>query len=219
MSTELLSLCVTATLETLYMSFVSGALAMLFGIPLGVSLFVTRVDGLHAHATLYQTLSGFANTVRSLPFLILMVAMIPLTRFIVGTSIGNTAAIVPLTFGAIPFVARLIENSLLDVQPGLIEAGLAMGARVRTLVWRILLPEALPSIINGMTIMLITLVGYSAMAGTVGAGGLGDLAIRYGYQRFDTKVMVATILILIVLVQLIQHTGDHLARRYSHFGA
>lgn len=218
MLSELFSLCAVATLETLYMSFLSGLMAMAIGIPLGVSLFLTRPNGLHPMPWLHELQSSAVNVVRSLPFLILMVAMIPFTRLVVGTSIGNTAAVVPLTFGAIPFVARLIENSLSEVQPGLIDAGLAMGASTRSLVWRLLLPEALPSIINGMTVMMITLIGYSAMAGTVGAGGLGDLAIRYGYQRFDTTIMLATILILVVLVQILQWTGNRLARRYSHSG-
>lgn len=197
--------------ETLYMVGVSSGVAVLLGLPLGVMLFATRCQALLSHPWLHRGLAAIVNALRSIPFIILLVALIPLTRLLVGTSIGSNAAIVPLSIGAIPFVARLVENALDEIVPGLIEAGLAMGASPLQIIMRILLPESLPGIINGITVTVIALVGYSAMAGAVGGGGLGDLAIRYGYERFDSTVMLITVAILIVLVQLIQMVGDKLA--------
>lgn len=164
----------------------------------------------------YLILSAVINALRSIPFIILLIAIIPLTRFIVGTSIGTTAAIVPLAIGAIPFVARIVENSLMSVNAGLIEAGQAMGASNFQIIWKILLPEASALITQGVTVVVIALVGYSAMAGVVGGGGLGDLAIRYGYERFQTNVMIATIIILVIMVQIIQFLGDQLSYRFLH---
>lgn len=215
MSTSLLFELILSTGETLYMVSVSGLLAMLFGLPLGVLLFSTRQANLLPWPLFNKSLSLIINMARSIPFIILMLAIIPVTRFIVGTSIGTSAAIVPLSLAAIPFFARMVENNLNQLPSGLIETGLAMGANT----WQIptiLLTEALPGIIGTLTTTFITLVGYSAMAGAVGGGGLGDLAIRYGYQRFDATVMILTIAILIVLVQGLQHLGDYWAKRLNH---
>ncbi len=205
-----------ATWETCYMVVLSGLLAVLFGFMLGIALFATKPNGLLAHPFFYKLLSTIANIIRSIPFIILLVAVIPFTRLITGTSIGTTAAIVPLTIGAIPFVARVVESALSEIGYGLIEAGLTMGATPMKIIARILIPEALPALIKGITLMLIALVGYSAMAGAIGGGGLGDLAIRYGYQRFDVVVMIYTIIVLVVLVQLIQFTGDIFAKKLDH---
>lgn len=216
MSWQILFEVLYATWQTLYMVFVSGSIAALLGLPLGVILFMTRPGGTTPHRTLYSTLNMTVNGVRSIPFIILLVAIIPLTRLIVGTSIGTTAAIVPLTIGAIPFFARVVESALSEVPQGLIEAGHVMGATSLQIIRFVLLPEALPGIIQGITLMLVTLVGYSAMAGAVGGGGLGDLAIRYGYQRFDITIMAITVVVLIILVQIIQWLGDRLAKHYFH---
>ncbi len=166
--------------------------------------------------TLNRILSLIVNMTRSVPFIILMVAVIPLTRLLVGSSIGTNAAIVPLSLAAMPFLARVVENALLEVNRGLIEAATAMGATVWQIILKILIPEALPGIVNGLTLTVISLVGYSAMAGAVGGGGLGDLAIRYGYQRFEPMVMLLTIVIMIILVQGIQFAGDKIAKKLAH---
>ena len=206
----------TATWETCYMVALSGLLAVIFGFMLGIALFATKPNGLLAHPVFYKLLSTIANIIRSIPFIILLVAVIPFTRLITGTSIGTTAAIVPLTLGAIPFVARVVESALSETGYGLIEAGLTMGATPMQIIARILIPEALPALIKGITLMLIALVGYSAMAGAIGGGGLGDLAIRYGYQRFDVAVMIYTIIVLVVLVQVMQFSGDIFAKKLNH---
>lgn len=206
----------TATWQTVYMTVVSGFIASIVGIPLGILLFISGEKGLWRNTMCNRSIAFIVNTLRSVPFIILLVALIPLTRLITGTSIGTTAAIVPLSIGAIPFVARMIENILMDLPYGLIEAGLAMGATIPQIIQRILIPEALPAIINCLTVTLISLVGYTAMAGAVGGGGLGDLAIHYGYQRFDTMVMLATVLILIVLVQTLQYMGDTIAQKFNY---
>ena len=216
MSQIMLLALLKATWQTTYMVFVSGALASALGIPLGFILFCTRKDNILEHKTVNVILSAFSNAVRSIPFIILLIAIIPLTRLIVGTSIGTTAAIVPLTIGAIPFVARIVENALEEVPYGLIEMGLSIGATPLQIIRKVLLPEVLPSIINGLTVTVIALVAYSAMAGAVGGGGLGDLAIRYGYQRFELNIMIITIVVLILMVQLIQSVGDRIAQRFNH---
>lgn len=202
--------------ETMYMVFASGLIAVIFGIPLGVMLLVTRQQNILQNKYCNWVMSAITNGVRSIPFIILLVAVIPFTRLIVGTSIGTTAAIVPLSIAAIPFIARMIEGALNEVAGGLIEAGLAMGASPWQIINKILIPESLPAIANIITITLINLIGYSAMAGAVGGGGLGDLAIRYGYQRFDVAVMIVTIVILIVFVQLLQWIGDVIVKKISH---
>jgi D-methionine transport system permease protein len=213
MDTQLLSSLWTATLETLYMVSVSALLAMVLGLPLGLLLVITGPSSFLPNPGINQILGTVINAGRSLPFIILLVAIIPLTRLIVGTTIGSTAALVPLTLSAIPFYARVAETSLLEVDPGLVEAAEAMGCNYWQIIRKVLIPEALPSLVLGLTIMIISLIGYSAMAGVVGGGGLGDLAIRYGYQRFNTTVMIITVVLLIVLVQLVQWLGDAIARR------
>ncbi len=216
MWSEIASLLWESLLETLWMVGVSGVIAIVFGVPLGVLLVVTEKGGLLAHPALNRALAFVVNAFRSTPFIILMVAIIPFTRWVVGTSIGTTAAIVPLAIAAIPFLARMAENSLREVPSGLVEAAQAMGASPLQIVRKVLVPEALPSIIASATIMLVSLIGYSAMAGAVGGGGLGDRGIRYGYQRFMPEVMAAVVIVLIVLVQLVQWAGDWLAARFNH---
>ena len=213
---RLIDLLVNSLGQTIAMVFVSGLVGFIFGIPLGVLLHLTKKSGLLENQNLNKALGIIVNIGRSIPFIILLVAIIPFTRFIVGSSIGTSAAIVPLTIAAIPFIARLVEGALLEVPSGLVEAALAMGAKPNQIIMKVLLPEALPGIINAVTITLVTLVGYSAMAGTVGGGGLGDVGIRYGYQRFDGTIMTITIVILVILVQIIQSLGDHLVKRVDH---
>ncbi|RNE68132.1 methionine ABC transporter permease [Vibrio cholerae] len=209
-------LLLTATWQTLYMVAIAGAVGFALGIPLGVILHTTKKEGLLENLPLNRALGAVVNIGRSVPFLVLMVAIIPVTKLIVGTFIGTTAAIVPLTIGAIPFVARLIESALLEVPNGLVEAAQSMGATPLQIIRKVLLPEALPTILNSVTITLVTLVSYSAMAGTVGGGGLGDVAIRYGFHRYDITIMAVTVVMLIVLVQIIQSIGDALVRRVDH---
>ncbi|MGQ3891955.1 methionine ABC transporter permease [Legionella sp. CNM-4043-24] len=213
-SWSLYSSLLQASLETLYMVALSTVLATLIGLPMGTLLFSSR--RIKPHPLLNRSLAGFINFCRSIPFIILLVALIPLTRLLVGTSIGINAAIVPLTLGAAPFFARLVDNAYQNLPRGLIETGNAMGASTWQMIRHILLPEATPALIQAITVTAITLVNYSAMAGTVGGGGLGDLAIRYGYQRFDVSIMLGTVIVLVVLVQLLQAGGDRLARHYQH---
>lgn len=208
-----LSILAEALLETIYMVGVSVALSVLFGVPLGVLLVVTGPRHILERPLLNRILGWVVNVGRSVPFIILMVAIIPFTRLVVGTSIGTTAAMVPLTVAAIPFVARLVESALQEVDRGVIEAAQAMGAAPWQIIRKVLLPEAMPGLVLGVTITTVSLIGYSAMAGAVGGGGLGDLAVRYGYQRFRGDIMVATVVILIVVVQVIQSFGDRAARR------
>lgn len=215
-NTRLIELLVDSLGQTLVMVFTSGFIGFAIGIPLGVLLHLSKSNGLLENPLLNKILGMVVNIGRSIPFIILLVALIPFTRFIVGSSIGTAAAIVPLTIGAIPFIARLVEGALLEVPAGLVEAAQAMGAKPIQIINKVLLPEALPGIINAATITLVTLVGYSAMAGTVGGGGLGDVGIRYGYQRFDATVMMITIVILVLLVQAIQSIGDHFVKRVDH---
>ncbi|WP_412775868.1 methionine ABC transporter permease [Thalassospira lucentensis] len=213
MLTTLAPILLQATWETLYMVGVSLFLATALGLPLGV-LLATSGRGELLEAPLFQKLIGpIVNATRSVPFIILAVAIIPFTRLIVGTSIGTSAAIVPLTVAAIPFIARIIEGAIREVDSGLTEAAQAMGARPLQVVTKVLLPEALPGIIHGLTLTAVTLIGYSAMVGAVGAGGLGDLGIRYGYQRFRPDVMALVVVTLIVVVQAVQMFGDRLARK------
>jgi D-methionine transport system permease protein len=195
---------------------VAGLFAMIFGIPLGVALIVTDKEGMLANPVLNKVLGGIVNATRSVPFVILMVAIIPFTRLIAGTSIGTQAAIVPLAIAAIPFMARIAENAMREVDPGLIVAARAMGATPGQIIRKVLLPEALPGLIAATTVTLVSLIGYSAMAGAIGGGGLGDLGIRYGYQRFLPEVMLAVVVVLIALVQCMQSLGDWLVRRLSH---
>jgi D-methionine transport system permease protein len=205
-----------ATVETLYMTGVAGLLTILVGLPLGVLLQTSGPQGLHPRPSVHRVLGLVVNVGRSLPFLILMIAIIPFTRFVAGTSLGATAAVVPLTVGAIPFFARLVENAVREVETGKIEAALMMGATNGQVVRAVLVPEALPGVLGGSTVTLVTLLSYTAMAGAVGGGGLGALAINYGYQRFQGDVMVVTVAVLLVLVQLIQLAGDRLVRHVDH---
>ena len=199
--------------ETLYMVSVSFLFAVLIGIPLGVILVITRENGILPNRIIFSILNIVINIFRSIPFIILIVAIIPFTRLIVGTAIGTTAAIVPLVIFTAPYIGRLVENSLLEVDRGVIELAQAMGATTWQIIWKFLLPEALGSIILALTIAFIGLVGASAMAGAVGAGGLGDLAITYGYQQFKPLVMLITVVLLVVFVQLIQSLGNVLAKK------
>ena len=216
MSAAMNELLVLAFGETVLMVLASALFSALIGIPLGVALHVTKPGQILARPRLQVLLGTLVNIGRSVPFIILLVAIIPFTRLIVGTSIGTIAAIVPLTVGAIPFVARLIEGALIEVPFGLQEAAQAMGAKPLQIIQKVLLPEALPGIINAITITLVTLVNYSAMAGAIGGGGLGDVGIRYGYQRSDPAIMLITVVILVLLVQLIQGLGDRLVKYVDH---
>ncbi|RDK09331.1 methionine ABC transporter permease [Cupriavidus lacunae] len=216
MWSEMFDLFLTSFNETLLMVAISGVVGSLLGVPLGVLLHLTNRGGVLSHPLFNRTIGVVVNAVRSIPFIILLVVVIPFTRFIVGSSIGTTAAIVPLTIAAIPFIARLVESALREVDKGLVEAAQSMGATTGQIVWKVLLPEAMPGIVAGLTITFVSLVGYSAMAGAIGGGGLGDLGIRYGYQRYITEVMVAVVVILIVFVQAVQSFGDWLVRRISH---
>ncbi len=198
----------TSTLETLYMVFFSTAFALLLGFPFGILLVITKENGLWEHLKFHQVLETSINILRSFPFIILMIVLFPLSRVITGTTIGSTAAIVPLAIGTAPFVARMIEGALLEVDSGLIEASESMGASNWTIIRKVMIPEATSSLINGITITIISLIGYSSMAGAIGAGGLGDLAIRYGYQRFQIDLMCYAIVILLVIVQATQWIGN-----------
>lgn len=202
--------------ETIVMVALSGAIGSLIGVPAGIYLYLTAPGGVLHSVPVNRSMGAVVNAVRSTPFIILLVAIIPLTRFLTGSSIGTAAAVVPLTIAAAPFVARLVETALREVDSGLVEAAQAMGANTWQIVWKVLLPEALPGIVAGVTITLVSLTGYSAMAGAIGGGGLGDLGIRYGYQRFLPAVMLAVVVVLIVFVQALQSAGDWVVRRMSH---
>jgi D-methionine transport system permease protein len=215
MSADDLQLFGGALTETAVMVGASGLLSLLLGLPLGLLLVITASGGISEHPTFNRGLGSLINAFRSTPFIILLVALIPFTRFVVGTTIGTVAAIVPLTVAATPYFARIAEMSLREVDHGLIEALRALGASRWQIVREALVPEALPGLVSGFTVTIVTLIGASAMAGAVGAGGLGDLAIRYGYQRFETGIMVGVIVVLVVVVSLIQVAGDYLARRLN----
>ncbi len=216
MFNEMVPMFVQSFWETLVMVGIAGGLGALVGLPLGVLLFLTDRGGVLQSVAANRAMGLTVNAVRSTPFIILLVAVIPMTRVLVGTSIGTAAAVVPLTIACAPFFARLVETALREVDRGLIETAEALGATTRQIVFKVLLPEALPGIVAGLTITFVSLVGYSAMAGAIGGGGLGDLGIRYGYQRFLPGVMLAVVAILIVFVQLVQSFGDWLVRRLSH---
>lgn len=203
-------LFLNATYETLYMSIVSTFFAFILGFIPAILLIITDKNGLSQNLKVYRILDIVINTLRSFPFIILIIALFPLTRIIVGKSIGTTAAIVPLTIGAAPFIARLIESAFKEVDSGIIEAAKSFGASKMQIIFKVMLIEALPGIISAITLTLITVIGFSAMAGAVGGGGLGDVAMRYGYHRFQTDIMLYTVLILIILVQCFQSLGDFL---------
>lgn len=213
MSADMIPLLSKALGETVYMVVVSIIVATIIGVPLGVLLHTTSKGQILESPTVNRVVGAVVNAVRSIPFIILLVAIIPFTRLLVGTAIGTTAAMVPLVIAAIPFIGRQVETSLKEVPFGLVEAAQSMGATPAQIIWKVLLPESMSSIVAQLTTVIISLVGESAMAGAVGGGGLGDLAIRYGYQRFRPEIMLATVIILIVLVQLVQFVGNTLAKR------
>lgn len=213
MSDVMIDLLLSALWETVLMTVASGLISLVAGLPLGLALVVTAKGGIAENLWINRVLGAVVNAFRSIPFIILLVALIPLTRLIVGTALGTWAAIVPLAIAATPYYARIAEVSLREVDRGLIEAVRAMGGNRWTIIREVLVPEALPGIVSGFTVTLVTLIGASAMAGAIGAGGLGDLAIRYGYQRFETTVMIAVVIVLIILVCGIQWLGDRLVVR------
>jgi len=215
MSPEMISLIASATGETPLMVAVAGGIETLLGLPLGIYLATSARGELFAAPWANRILGTVVNATRSTPFIILVVAIIPFTRLLTGTSIGTRAAIVPLTVAAIPFIARLVEAAIREVDGGLVEAARAFGASPLQIVLKVLIPEALPGIVLGLTLAVVSLIGFSAMVGAVGGGGLGDLGIRYGYQRFMPEMMLAVVVVLIVLVQLVQSLGDRLARRLN----
>lgn len=216
MSMPMLNILLTALGETVLMVLISTLIASILGVILGIAVHITKPGQIIEHRFFNTIFGVILNIGRSIPFIILLIAVIPITRFIVGTSIGTLAAIVPLTIGAIPFMARLVEGALIEVPHSLIDAANAMGLTPQQIIIKIFIPEALPGILNSVIITMVALVNYSAMAGTIGGGGLGDVAIRYGYQRFDITVMLATVFILILLVQVIQSAGDYLVKKYDH---
>nr|WP_057979145.1 methionine ABC transporter permease [Caloramator mitchellensis] len=197
------------------MVLLSTVFSLILGLPIGIILVLTQKNGLVENIQLNRWLNSIINTTRSIPFIILIIVLFPLSRIVVGTSIGSTAAIVPLSIAASPFVARVIESSLNEIDKRVIEAAISLGATIPQIIFKVMLKEALPSLILGITLTIINILGYSAMAGAIGGGGLGDLAIRYGYQRFRTDVLIITILILILFVELIQRTGNFLARKFD----
>ncbi len=206
-------LVIPATFDTLYMVFFSALFAILFGLLIGVVLYITGKGGIYEIPTLNKVLNFIVNVGRSIPFVILMIAVFPLSKFVVGTTIGSTASIVPLTIASIPFVARVIENALQELDKGIIEAAMSFGASNTEIIFKVLLPETASAIVNGITLTIISIIGYSAMAGSIGGGGLGDVAIRYGFIRRDYDVLYATIIIMIVMVQIVQFVGDRIARK------
>lgn len=206
----MLNILLPALGDTIYMSFLATFFAVIIGFFLAIILILTSKDGLKENLKVYRTLDVIINTLRSFPFIILMIILFPLTKFLIGKSIGTTAAIIPLTIGAAPFIARLIESALKEVEVGVIEAAKSFGASDFQIIFKVMIIEALPAIISAITLTLITVIGFSAMAGAVGGGGLGDVAIKYGYYRFQTDTMIYTVLILIALVQICQSVGDYL---------
>ena len=216
MNSMIAKLLAESTLQTIEMVFWSTVFSLIMGLPLGVLLHVTdREDqgGIIPKPLLNEILSRIVNILRSFPFLILMIVLMPVARFILGTTIGTRAAVVSLSIAAAPFVARVIETSLKEVDPGVVQAAKAMGSTNWQIIVKVMLPEALPSLVSGVTLTIINLIGYSAMAGTIGGGGLGDLAIRYGYQRFRSDVMLAAVIVTIVLVELVQFVGNKISSR------
>lgn len=210
---EMIMMLVDGTVDTLYMTLMSTFFGYVLGLPMGILLAVTDKEGIRPNAVVYKILDFIANLVRSIPFLILLILVIPVTKAIVGKSYGPSATVVPLVIAAAPFIARMVESSLKEVDHGVVEAAMSMGAGTKAIIWKVLLAEARTSLLVGVTITIGTILGYSAMAGVVGGGGLGDIAIRYGYYRYQTDVMVVTIVILVLLVQLLQGLGMMLSKR------
>lgn len=216
MNSSTINMILNGVFETLLMVFLSTLFGFIFGLPLGILLYMSDEDGIKPNSKLYRVLDVLVNIGRSIPFIILLILIIPFTKFIVGKSYGTLATIVPLTVSAIPFIGRLVESSLKQVDKGVIEAGQSMGASNMQIIRKVLLKEARPSLINDITITLGTIVAYSAMAGTVGGGGLGDIAIRYGYYRYQSDIMIITVVIIVLLVQLIQFVGNKLSKRFDN---
>ena len=212
-SSEVTNMIIAGIGETLYMTLVSTIAGYIIGLPMGIVLTVTDKDGIRPNALVYKILDVIVNIVRSIPFLILLIMIIPLTRIIVGKSYGPTATIVPLTLAAAPFIARMVESSLLEVDHGVIEAAQSMGANLWTIIWKVMLAESRTSLLVNATIALGTILGYSAMAGAVGGGGLGDIAIRYGYYRYQTDIMLVTVVLLVLLVQLLHYIGMTISKQ------
>lgn len=212
-NSQVINMLVEGTYTTLYMTLVSTLFAYVIGLPMGIILVVTAKNGLRPNAFIFKIMDTIVNLVRSIPFLILLILIIPLTRMIVGKSYGATATIVPLTFAAAPFIARMVESSLLEVDHGVIEAAQSMGASLWDIIFKVMITEARTSLIVGATIALGTILGYSAMAGTVGGGGLGDIAIQYGYYRYQSDIMVVTVILLVLLVQILQWAGTALSKK------
>jgi len=210
---EILSMLPEATLETVYMTFVSAFFACILGFPLGIYLFTSSPAGLAPRLTTYNVTSRIVNLLRSLPFIILMILLIPLTRLIVKTSVGPTAALVPLSIAAAPFVARVVESALAEVDRGVITAARAMGSTNFQIIFKVLIPEAMPALVSGLALTIINLISYTAMAGAIGGRGLGDLAIRFGYYRFQTDVTIAAVIVILLLVEAVQITGSIISRR------
>ncbi|WP_167352633.1 methionine ABC transporter permease [Kosakonia oryzendophytica] len=213
---DLWPLLVNGTLETLYMVGLAAFFTILIGLPVGVLLFISRSNGLAPMPKVNAILGALINIGRSLPFIVLLIALIPFTRLLIGTTLGSTAAVVPVTIGAFPFFARLTESALDEVDYGRIEAILSMGGNIWHVIGKALLPEALPTLLAAITLTVVMLIGFTSMAGVIGGGGLGDLAIRYGYQRFNDQVMAGTVIILVAMVQGVQMTGERLVRRLAH---
>jgi D-methionine transport system permease protein len=213
MTNETIKLLSEALGQTLYMVLLSSLFSVVIGFLIAIVLIITDDKGLKPNKAVYQTLDFIINTVRSFPFIILMILLFPLSRLIIGTSIGTTAAIVPLTIGASPFAARILESAFKEVDYGIVEAAKSFGATIPQIIFKVMLKEALPSMIMGITLLVINLIGYSAMAGAIGAGGLGDVALKYGYYRFKTDIMVYTVIVLIVVVQILQSLGNFIYKK------
>ena len=219
MNEEVVKMLLEGTRDTLYMTLVATFFGYVIGLPLGIALTVTDKDGIRPNAFIYRILDVVVNIIRSIPFLILLILVIPFTRFVVGKSYGSSATIVPLVIAAAPFIGRMVESSLKEVDHGVIEAAESMGAGTFTIIWKVLLPEARTSLLVGVTIVIGTVLGYSAMAGVVGGGGLGDIAIRYGYYRYETGMMIITIVILVALVQILQGIGMLISKKLDRRNA
>ncbi len=213
LSEAMIKILAEGIVTTLYMTLASALFAYVLGLPAGIALVITAKEGLKPRPVVYKILDVVVNIMRSIPFLILMILVMPLTKLIVGKSYGSTATIVPLTLAAAPFIARLVESSLMEVDKGVVEAAQSMGAGLWTIIWKVLVAESKTSLISGATIALGTILGYSAMAGALGGGGLGDIAIRYGYHRYETGIMIITVVLLVALVQIMQAVGSRLARK------
>ena len=213
LDTDTIMMLVEGTRDTLYMTLMSTLFGYVLGLPMGIILTVTDKDGIRSNAAVYKVLDVIVNILRSVPFLILLILVMPFTKAIVGKTYGSTATIVPLVIAAAPFIARMVESSLKEVDPGVIEAAVSMGAGTGTVIWKVMLAEARTSLLVGVTIAIGTILGYSAMAGTVGGGGLGDIAIQYGYYRYETEIMIVTVVVLVVLVQILQSIGMMVSRK------